>query len=224
MSAEMRDRHCSALAPHREAGKLDPADITIRRMERFFGTAGRPEYGICAHFEQIGDQLWQADEIARELADRVPGGYRAVIERFKFSVKAGKFGPPVSKGRFAVPEALSYDQQRRAETTCNLIDLDSAVIRPPAGGQYALRPSILVAEELAPYMRARQSVWAHWIAAQRWPAILPSSRRAPAARKPRPAQEAVTTAMYEYVNKLPAGKVLKFARSEGMGDSARGRA
>jgi hypothetical protein len=145
------------------------SEIRRRRGERFFGTPDRPEYGICADFERIGDRLWQAEEIARALADRVPGGCRAIIERFKFSVKAGKFGPPASNGRFAAPASLSYDQRYRAETTRNLIDLDSAVLRPPEAGQYALRPSVLVAVDLAPYMRARRSIWAHWIASQRWP-------------------------------------------------------
>jgi hypothetical protein len=39
----------------------------------------------------------------------------------------------------------------------------------PESVQYALRPSILTADTYAPYMRARQSVWMHWIAEQGWP-------------------------------------------------------
>lgn len=151
-----------------ERPRLHPEEIAERRGRRFFGTASRPDYGISAGFERGGDPLWRAGDIAKRLADQMQGGARAIIERFKFSVQAGGFGPPASTGRFATPLSLNPYQRSRAETTRHLVDLDSAVLRPPEPGQYALRPSVLVAIELAPYMRARQSIWAWWIAAQGW--------------------------------------------------------
>lgn len=166
MKVRSPGRGCGCLvAPHSEAGRLDlyPDCIAERRRARFFGPGG-----LCSRLERVGDPLWQADEIARALADRVLGGYEAVIERFRFSVRAGTFGPPACAGRFAAPEMLSEDQRSRAKATRHLLALDSAVLRAPEPGQFAIRPSVLVASDLAPYMRARQSIWAHWIASQGW--------------------------------------------------------
>lgn len=149
----------------------NPSDrfaLSARRCERFFGSAGKPDCGVCAHFERIGDQLYDTDAIARVLADRVTGGYDTVIEHFRFSLRTGRFGPPASSGRFAAPETLNHHQRRRVY---NLIDLYSAVSPQarPEPGLYALRPSVPIADAFAPDMRARQSVWAHWIAGQGWP-------------------------------------------------------
>jgi hypothetical protein len=125
--------------------------IRERRLDRF--------NGLFVRHMQIDDELWGTDQVARRLADTVPGGYSAVIERFRFSVKAGGFGPH--------PALRWYGPRRRAAV--HLLDVWSVVGRPFEPGQYPLRPSTLTVEIMPQAMLARRSVWAHWIAAQGWP-------------------------------------------------------
>lgn len=135
------------IAARQIAPKIDPVDIPLRRAARFFGAGG-----ICERYEQIEDELWEANRVAKRLADTVEGGYGTVIERFKFSVRAGGFGPA---------PALRYGR------AVHLLDLTAFSTFAP--GQYPLRPSVCTVDSIPQAMRARRSIWAHWLLQQGWP-------------------------------------------------------
>ncbi len=122
--------------------------VALRRAARFFGDGG-----LVERYERLGDELMQAGVIASLVADMVPGlSADAVIRRFVFTAKSGAFG-------------LRHYPKRRV--VADLVDLDSYGSFAPSS--YPLRPSTFTVEMAPRLMRARRSVWVHWLRSQGWP-------------------------------------------------------
>jgi hypothetical protein len=123
---------------------MDDIDTMDNRRRRFF-----EDGGICARFEERGDDLIEFEEIASIIADLNGVPFDAVLRRFLFSVGQGGLG-------------WRHRDIRRVDRLVDLTDF------PFSPGQYPLRPSILTVQKRPLRMRARRSVWVDWLRAQGW--------------------------------------------------------